>query len=185
MRGRLEVVYGPMCAGKTAYIIRQSKLHCVGGGVVQCFRPLKDTRCVDPILKSRQGWTLAAQLVEDAQGVLLATGKLTTLVVLDEVNMLGGDVLGVVEALRRQGVDVMAAGLNLDWAGRPWEPIPSLTAIATTSTPLHARCACGDWADRTGRILQSDALVIPGGEEMYEPMCGACYEEKAWKPSSA
>jgi thymidine kinase len=180
VRGRLELICGPMFSGKSEELIRRLTAAAASGLRVAAAKPSVE---IDPDwIVSLAGTRWPATPIADAR-TLLSLGAQQDVIGVDEVQFLGPEILDVVDALRGSNVRVIAAGLDLDFRGEPFGPVPALASRADALTALVAVCArCGGIATRSQRLLDGepaapDAPVVQvGGSELYEPRCVRCHE---------
>ncbi len=172
--GRLEVLVGPMFAGKTTELIRRVIEAEKAGEHVQVYKPRLDTRHEDAAVYSHDGLVTQARWVGPDWGTPFSNGA--TVIGLDEVQFFSLDVVPeVIRALRR-GMRVIAAGLDLTSQEEPFGPVPALLALADEVVKLRARCSqCGQPATRSYRRVASSATILVGGAEVYEPRCLSCF----------
>ena len=175
MNGRLEVICGPMFAGKTEALIgRVQSANDLGGVFV--FKPVSDTRHADSFVHSHNGLKIASCGLEpDARNLPLEAG----VVAIDEAQFLSSDAIPRILDVVRAGVRVICAGLDLDAFGRPFGPMPILMAFSNEVTKLSGTCArCNRPSTRSHRLVRSDAAILLGGAEAYEPRCVVCFDSK-------
>jgi thymidine kinase len=175
--GWIEVITGCMFSGKTEELLRRVRRARIGRQRVVIFKPESDQRhAADAVVahsESRQDCTSVAR----ATDILTLAGD-ADVVGIDEAQFLGPDLPMVVTKLADEGRRVIVAGLDQDYRGRPFEPMPELLAIADVITKNHAVCTiCGAPASRTQRLVRGDALVLLGAEEAYEARC-----RRHWNP---
>lgn len=182
--GRLEVICGPMFAGKTTALI--AALERARGAMaagVWAFKPSLDGRYHPTALASHAGARFEARAIEHAgeiEEAVLGSGleglEAPAVVGIDEAHFFGAGLVGPVRSLVASGVRVVVAGLERDHRGEPFEPLPALLCEADAVTKLTAACArCGCEAVHTQRIVASDSRIVVGGAGMYEPRCRACF----------
>ena len=173
--GWVEVITGCMFSGKTEELIRRLNRARYAKQRIRIFKPHIDQRYAADSVVSHSQQELRAVVVEEAREIL--DQALDVQVVgIDEVQFLGLSVVEVVERLANGGKRVVVAGLDQDFLGRPFEPMPQLMAIAEYVTKNLAICMqCGNPADRSQRIIQRDAKVVVGGAESYEARCRRCF----------
>lgn len=184
--GRVEVVCGSMFSGKTEELIRRLRRALLGRQRVQVFKPAIDNRYHDTKIVSHSALALEAEVVESSQQLLSLVRADTEVVGVDEAQFFGADLVAVVQQLADRGVRVILAGLDQDYLGRPFEPVPQLMAIAEDVTKCHAVCTvCGGAASRSQRVIDSshNGRIQVGAAEAYEARCRQCFEdpEKATK----
>jgi thymidine kinase len=182
-QGRLELICGSMFSGKTEELIRRIRRAVIARQNVQVFKPAIDRRFHAEKVTSHNGMGFEAQPVECAADILAQLEPQTTVVAIDEVQFFDEGVLEVCEMLAEQGKRVICAGLDMDFRGVPFGPMPQLLARAEHVSKLHAICVvCGDEASRTQRLINGepaaydDPVVLVGAAEVYEARCRACHE---------
>jgi thymidine kinase len=174
--GWIEVICGSMFSGKTEELIRRVKRAVYGKQRVQVFKPRIDTRYDEVQVVSHSQHKLVSTPIDRADELFRHLQPDTRVVGIDEVQFFGGEVLAVCEALANRGVRVICAGLDQDYAGKPFEPMPQLLAVAEFITKVHAICVvCGNPANRSQRIVSSSDLVVVGAQEAYEARCRKCH----------
>ena len=165
-----------MFSGKTEELIRRVKRALYGKQKVQVFKPKIDTRYDDSSVVSHSQLKLTSQPIERAEEIFYGLRPDTQVVGIDEVQFFGPEIVPVVEALAGRGLRVICAGLDQDFRGNPFEPMPHLLAIAEYVTKELAICVvCGNPANRSQRIEASDQLVMVGAADAYEPRCRKCH----------
>ncbi len=178
--GRVEVVCGSMFSGKTEELIRRLRRALLGRQRVQAFKPAIDTRYHDSKIVSHSSLALEAEPVRDPSEIFARVRPDTEVVGIDEAQFFSHDLVEVVQRLADRGVRVILAGLDQDYLGRPFEPVPQLMAIAEDVTKCHAVCTvCGGAASRSQRVIDtsSAARVQVGAAESYEARCRQCFED--------
>lgn len=176
-RGWIEVICGPMFSGKSEELIRRVTRSQIARQGVQTFKPALDNRYGDTEVVSHSRLSVAAEPVADSQELLRRVEEATVVVGVDEGQFFDEELVEVVEALARSGRQVIVAGLDLDYLGRPFEPIPTLLTRAEYVTKLLAVChRCGGPAMFTQRVVESDELVLLGAVDAYEARCRRCYD---------
>jgi thymidine kinase len=174
--GWIEVICGSMFSGKTEELIRRLKRALYGKQRVQVFKANIDRRYDDLAVVSHSQLKIVATPVERAEEILQQLKPDTEVVGIDEVQFLGPDVVRVCEALAARGVRVLCAGLDQDYQGKPFEPMPQLLAVAEYVTKELAICVvCGNPANRSQRILDSAERVVVGASGAYEARCRKCH----------
>ena len=178
-RGRIEVICGSMFSGKTEELIRRLRRAEFANQRVEIFKPAVDTRYSDEEVVSHEGHSLRSTPVESPQTILLmASGA--DVVGIDEAQFFDESLTDVCRTLASQGIRVIAAGLDMDFTGRPFGPMPALMAVAEHVTKVHAICMrCGDPAQYSPRLKADARLVMLGEKESYEPLCRHCFERVA------
>lgn len=175
-RGWIEVCCGPMFSGKSEELIRRVTRSRLARIPVQTFKPTIDTRYADRKVVSHSAMSTDAVPVADAQELLRLVEDVTVVVGIDEAQFFDDDLVDVAEALAKAGKQVIVSGLDLDYLGRPFEPIPTLAARSEYVTKMLAVCHnCGSPAGFTQRIVESDDLVVLGATDSYEARCRQCY----------
>ncbi|MGB9772736.1 MAG: thymidine kinase [Bacteroidota bacterium] len=173
--GWIEVIAGCMFSGKTEELIRRLRRAQIAKQTVAIFKPRIDTRYSADQIVSHNEQTLNATVVSSAREIL-EKSKDVQVVGIDEGQFFEMDLVDVCEALANAGKRVIVAGLDQDYRGKPFEPIPQLMAVAEYVTKTLAICmVCGNPADRTQRITESSDRVLVGGTDMYEARCRRCW----------
>ncbi len=175
--GWIEVVVGPMFSGKSEELIRRLRRAEIARQRVQIFKPVIDQRYSTSGIVSHSGLELASDLVRTAEDILEQVLPRTEVVGIDEGQFLGEGLLSVCTKLADSGKRVIVTGLDTDFMGRPFEPMPRLLAIAEEITKLLAICMrCGNPAVHTQRLVASEELIVVGAGGMYEARCRRCFE---------
>jgi thymidine kinase len=184
-KGWIEVICGSMFSGKTEELIRRVRRAQIARQRVQVFKPAMDTRYARQEVTSHNGVQVQAVPVESAARVRGLIEPGTTVVALDEAQFFDQDVVRLCEELADGGVRVIVAGLDTDFRGEPFGPMPALLARAEMVDKLRAICVvCGDPASRTQRIINGrpaaydDPVILVGADEAYEARCRDCHEVK-------
>lgn len=176
VNGRLEVICGPMFAGKTTELLRRLGEAERAGVSVRAIKPARDTRYRVAEIATHTGQARAAEAVADAAGVLGASEG-AAVVGIDEAHFFGSDLMPVVVTLIGRGVRVIAAGVERDHRGLPFEPFPALLCEADEVVKLSGTCAvCGQPSVHSQRMIDSDAPIVVGGAGMYQARCRRCFE---------
>jgi thymidine kinase len=174
--GWIEVICGSMFSGKTEELIRRLKRALYGKQRVQVFKPDIDNRYDDLAVVSHSQLKIVATPVKRAEEILQQLKPDTEVVGIDEVQFLGADVVAVCEALAAKGLRVVCAGLDQDYQGKPFEPMPQLLAVAEYITKELAICVvCGNPANRSQRLSDSAERVVVGAAGAYEARCRKCH----------
>ena len=184
--GCIEVITGSMFSGKTEELIRRVKRARFARQRIQAFKPRIDDRYDESSIVSH-----AAAEAGDKSGILEAVAVATSeslesrvldetqVVAIDEAQFFDRGIVDVAQRLADRGVRVLVAGLDQDYLGRPFHPMPELMAIAELVTKVHAVCTvCGDTASRSQRLVPEGATVLVGGSDAYEARCRACFEPR-------
>lgn len=178
--GWLEVITGPMFSGKTEELIRRLRRAEIARHRVQVFKPVLDDRYSINHVASHAGTTFEALPVRTPQEILAHLDPETRVVGIDEAQFFDSSIVDVVRALTERGLRVIVSGLDLDFRGEPFGPMPQLLALADEVTKLYAICmVCGSPATRSQRLIDGqpahydDPVVMVGAAELYEPRCRA------------
>lgn len=176
-QGWVEVICGSMFSGKTEELIRRIRRAVFANQKVVIFKPKIDTRYSEEEVVSHDAHSVHSTPVSSASEILsLANGA--QVVGIDEAQFFDNDIVEVVQNLADNGVRVIVAGLDMDFRGVPFGPMPTLMAIAEYVTKVHAICVrCGDLAQHSHRLSKSDALVELGEKDIYEPICRHCFNK--------
>ncbi len=175
--GWIEVVVGPMFSGKSEELIRRLRRAEFARQRVQIFKPAIDQRYAVNEIVSHSGLGIASDNVNKAAEIMEKVQPRTEVVGIDEAQFLGEDVVEVCTKLANLGKRVIVAGLDTDYLGRPFEPMPRLLAVAEEITKLLAICVrCGNPAVHTQRLVESEELVVVGATGIYEARCRRCFE---------
>ena len=175
--GRIEVVCGSMFSGKTEELIRRMRRAMFARQQVEIFKPAIDTRYSDQDVVSHDRHSIQSTPVDtSAQILLLATG--IDVVGIDEAQFFDDGIIDVCNTLANRGIRVIVAGLDMDFKGIPFGPIPALCAIADDVTKVHAICVkCGNLAYVSHRTVNESKRVLLGETQQYEPLCRECYKK--------
>jgi len=179
----LEVIVGSMFSGKSEELIRRVKRALIARRTVQVFKPVIDDRYGMEVVRSHDGDSFVARPVRSSDEILALISPETTVVGVDEVQFFDPGIVEVVRALVTSGRRVICAGLDLDFRGEPFGPVPTLLALAERVDKLEAICVvCGEPATRTQRIVNGvpafydDPIIVIGAKEAYEARCRSCHE---------
>jgi len=179
----VEVITGSMFSGKTDELIRRLRRARIARQEVQVFKPSLDTRYAVGKVMSHAGSEFEATPVERAAMITALLHSQATVVAIDEAQFLDDGLVAVVEGLAQRGLRVIVAGLDLDFRGEPFGPMPRLMAQAEQVDKLHAICmVCGEPASRTQRLINGhparydDPVVVVGASELYEARCRRHHE---------
>jgi len=174
--GRIEVVCGSMFSGKTEELIRRMKRAKFAKQKVEIFKPAIDTRYSDNDVVSHDQNAIPSTPVETSSSILLLTSDIDV-VGIDEAQFLDMGLIEVCNELANRGIRVIVAGLDMDFRGVPFGPMPGLCAIADDVTKVHAICVrCGNLAYVSHRLVHNDKQVLLGEKMEYEPLCRDCYQ---------
>jgi thymidine kinase len=178
--GWIEVVCGSMFSGKTEELLRRVKRARLARQRVLLFKPRVDNRYDEVKVVSHEGDNADAIPVSSAAELLSSVAADTAVVGIDEVQFFDVDIVAATEALASRGMRVVAAGLDQDWRGVPFGPMPALLAVAEYVTKLHAVCTrCGAAATRSQRLVAAEGQLFVGGAAEYEARCRACFVPEA------
>lgn len=173
--GWVEVICGCMFSGKTEELIRRLKRAKIAEMGVQVFKPLVDTRYDEASIVSHDTTSVLATPVDNSAR-LLKLNEETRVVGIDEAQFFDAGITDVCEELALRGIRVVVAGLDMDYRGKPFGPMPNLLAIAEYVTKVHAICVhCGNLATHSYRLASGDEVILLGEKEQYEPRCRSCY----------
>lgn len=174
-QGWIEVVCGSMFSGKTEELIRRLNRARIAKLKVEIFKPGIDTRYSEEDVVSHNANSVNSIPVENAQQILFYANDVDVIGI-DEAQFFGSELVDVCQQLANQGIRVIVAGLDMDFLGKPFGPMPNLMAIAEDVTKVHAICMrCGSLAQYSHRTIAGDKLVVLGETESYEPLCRSCY----------
>lgn len=174
-KGWIEVIVGSMFSGKTEELIRRLKRASLAKQRVEIFKPMIDNRYSEDEVVSHDANKILSTPVESAQNILLLSSNVDV-VGIDEAQFFDKALVEVCNKLADEGVRVIVAGLDMDFTGKPFGPIPNLLATAEHITKVHAICPrCGNNAQYSHRLTDSDKLVVLGEQEVYEPLCRKCF----------
>lgn len=177
--GSVEVITGSMFSGKTEELIRRLKRALLARQRVQAFKPRIDTRYDLTRIVSHGAIAIDAVAVATSESLEVRVEDGTDVVAIDEAQFFDAGIVDVCERLANRGMRVIAAGLDQDYLGRPFAPMPELMAIAEDVTKVRAVCAvCGSPASRSQRLIPEATTVLVGGSESYEARCRACFEPR-------
>jgi thymidine kinase len=182
--GRIEVICGSMFSGKSEELIRRVRRAEIARQTVQVFKPSIDNRYGVDHVNSHDGRAAAAIAIEKAGDILQHLNPDTTVVAIDEAQFFDDTLVEICRTLADQrGIRVIVAGLDLDFRGEPFDPVPALIAQAEQVDKLHAICVvCGEEASRSQRLINgqpasyNDPIILVGAHESYEARCRRCHE---------
>jgi len=176
-QGWIEVIAGPMFSGKSEELIRRVTRYRIGRVPTQTFKPALDNRYAEAEVVSHSKLSTQAEPVSDAQQLLHAVDDRTVVVGIDEGQFFDETLVDVAALLAGAGKKLIVAGLDLDYLGRPFEPIPALMLRAEYVTKALAVChRCGGPGLFTQRVVDSDELVVLGATDAYEARCRRCFD---------
>lgn len=177
-KGWIEVICGSMFSGKTEELIRRLKRAKIAKQKVEIFKPAIDIRYdEEKVVSHDQNYIMSTPVPSSTNILLLAND--VDVVGIDEAQFFFFFLVSVCEKLASSGIRVIIAGLDMDFQGKPFGPMPALLATAEYVTKVHAICMrCGDLAHISHRTIAGDKLVVLGEKDSYEPLCRVCYNEK-------
>jgi len=174
--GWIEVICGSMFSGKTEELIRRLKRAKIAGQQVEIFKPAIDTRYGEEEVVSHDSNSLLSKPVQHSREILNVSEEVSVVGV-DEAQFFDEGIVEVCETLAKKGIRVIAAGLDMDYQGKPFGPIPNLLAVAEYITKVHAICQhCGNLATHSYRLIPEKSQVMLGEKESYEARCRTCYQ---------
>lgn len=175
--GWIEVICGSMFSGKSEELIRRLRRTIIAKQRVQIFKPVIDSRFSEAEIVSHSEMRMPSISVSSSAELLARVDHRTEVVGVDEAQFFDEGVVEVAQRLADQGKRVIIAGLDKDFRGQPFGPIPALMAVAEDVTKTLAICMrCGSPANNTQRLVESDELVVVGAQGVYEARCRRCYE---------
>lgn len=175
--GWIEVICGPMFSGKSEELMRRLRRGMIARKRVQVFKPIIDTRYSSDEIVSHGDVRMKSEVVASAGDILKVLDWRTQVVGIDEANFLGPELVNVAAQLADSGKQVLIAGLDTDYLGRSFVPIPDLLAQAESITKTLAVCMrCGNPAKHTQRLIGSGDLIVVGAAGTYEARCRRCFE---------
>ena len=175
--GSIEVICGSMFSGKTEELIRRMKRAQFAKQKVEIYKPCIDVRYSEDQVVSHDSHSIPSIPIDSPASMLLLSSDVEV-VGIDEAQFFDETIIEVVQALANRGVRVIIAGLDTDFMGKPFGPMPALMAVAESVQKVHAICVkCGSPANHSHRLSSSDQLVVLGEKDIYEPLCRHCYNE--------
>lgn len=176
-KGWIEVVCGSMFSGKTEELIRRLKRAKIAKQRVEIFKPAIDKRYDEVSVVSHDANSIVSTPVENASSILLLSSEVDV-VGIDEAQFMDMEIISVCNQLANKGIRVIVAGLDMDYLGNPFGPMPALMSIAEYVTKVHAVCVnCGNLANHSHRISADKNLVLLGEKDSYVPLCRDCFVE--------
>lgn len=173
--GRIEVICGSMFSGKSEELIRRMKRAKFAKQNTEVFKPAIDTRYSEADVVSHDHNAINSTPVDSSASILLLSSEIDV-VGIDEAQFFDEGIVDVCNQLANRGVRVIVAGLDMDFRGIPFGPMPALCAIADDVTKVHAICVkCGSLAYLSHRLVDNEKRVLLGEAEEYEPLCRECY----------
>lgn len=174
-RGWIEVISGSMFSGKTEELIRRLNRARIARQRVEIFKPVTDVRYSVEEVVSHNENVIRSTPVDTASTILLLSGDVDVIGI-DEAQFFDNALVEVCEKLANMGIRIIVAGLDMDFMGKPFGPIPQLMAVADFVTKVHAICMkCGSLAQYSHRLSENEKLVMLGEKDEYEPLCRECY----------
>jgi thymidine kinase len=175
--GSIEVIAGSMFSGKTEELIRRLKRAKIAKQKVEIFKPAIDIRFSQTEVVSHDENSIHSTPVENSANILLLTGNVNVIGI-DEAQFFDKGLVEVATKLANMGIRVIVAGLDMDFKGKPFGPIPDLMAVADHITKVHAICVkCGNIAQFSHRLSEKEQVVLLGEKDVYEPLCRGCFRE--------
>lgn len=177
--GWVEVICGSMFSGKTEELIRRIKRAQFANQKLLLFKPAIDNRYSEENVVSHQGNALQAKIISNSNDIWNHWTN-ERVVAIDEAQFFDENIIGVANDLAKKGVRVILAGLDMDYLGKPFGPMPQLLSIAEYVTKVHAICvSCGNLAQYSHRTAEEKEQVLVGAVEKYEPLCRSCFNKIA------
>jgi thymidine kinase len=176
--GSIEVICGSMFSGKTEELIRRLKRAQIARFNVEIFKPKTDTRYDEAAVVSHDATSIPSVPVEHSSAILLMLNNDVQVVGIDEAQFFDDELPHICTLLANRGIRVIVAGLDMDFKGNPFGPMPALMAMAESVTKVHAVCVrCGSPALYSYRLASNETRILLGEKESYEPRCRQCYYE--------
>ena len=176
-RGSIEVITGSMFSGKTEELIRRLRRSQYAGLKVEIFKSSLDKRYSETRVVSHDDKSIVSTAVDNASAILLYSGGVDVIGI-DEAQFFDNSIVDVCNQLADNGIRIIIAGLDMDFMGKPFGPMPALLAIAEYVTKVHAICMrCGNLAQYSFRKSQDAQVVLLGEKNLYEPLCRSCFNE--------
>ena len=173
--GSIEVICGSMFSGKTEELIRRLKRARFANQKVEIYKPAIDVRYSDDQVVSHDSHSIPSTPIDSPASMLLLSSDVEV-VGIDEAQFFDETIVEVVQKLADRGIRVIIAGLDMDFTGKPFGPMPALMAVAEDVQKVHAICVqCGSPANHSHRLAKSDKLVLLGEKDTYEPLCRHCF----------
>ena len=175
--GSIEVICGSMFSGKTEELIRRLKRAKFANQKVEIYKPAIDVRYSDDQVVSHDSHSIPSTPIDSPASMLLLSSDVEV-VGIDEAQFFDETIVEVVQKLADRGIRVIIAGLDMDFAGKPFGPMPALMAVAEDVRKVHAICGkCGSLATYSHRLSKSRDLVLLGEKDIYEPLCRDCFNK--------
>jgi thymidine kinase len=180
-KGWIEVITGSMFSGKTEELIRRLRRAKIAKQKVEIYKPSLDNRYHEQNIVSHDSREIQGVPVESSQKILLHAGE-TEVIGIDEAQFFDDGLADVCEALANKGVRVIVAGLDMDYLGKPFGPLPQLLAVAEYVTKVHAICIrCGNLAHYSFRTADNPSRILLGEQDSYLPLCRSCFNDEMEK----
>lgn len=174
--GSIEVICGSMFSGKTEELIRRIKRARIAKQKVEIYKPGIDVRYSETEVVSHNATAISSTSIESSNSLLLLVSEDVDVVGIDEAQFIDNDLAHVCVELANRGIRVIVAGLDMDFKGIPFGPMPALCAVADYVTKVHAICMkCGSPAVFSHRLVEDERRVMLGETQEYEPLCRSCY----------
>jgi thymidine kinase len=175
--GWIEVICGPMFSGKSEELMRRLRRAMIARKRVQVFKPIIDNRYSDDEIVSHTDIRMKSEVIGSVSEIMQRLDRRTQVVGLDESNFFGQELVEIATQLADGGKQVIVGGLDTDYMGRPFPPMPDLLTLAESITKTLAICMrCGNPAKHTQRLVESNDLIVVGAAGMYEARCRRCFE---------
>jgi len=182
-RGSIELITGSMFSGKTEELIRRLRRAQFAGLKVEIFKPSLDKRYSETRVVSHDDKSILSTPVDNASAILLLSGNVDVIGI-DEAQFFDDSIVEVCNTLADNGMRVIVSGLDMDFMGKPFGPMPSLLSVAEFVTKVHAICMrCGNLAQYSFRKSEDEQVVLLGEKNLYEPLCRNCYNDALKKGS--
>jgi len=180
-RGSVELITGSMFSGKTEELIRRLRRAQFAGLKVEIFKPSLDKRYSETRVVSHDETSITSTPVDNASAILLLAGEVNVIGI-DEAQFFDNSIVDVCNALADNGIRIVVAGLDMDFMGKPFGPMPALLSIAEYVTKVHAICMrCGNLAQYSYRKSEEEQVVVLGEKDKYEPLCRDCFNKALGK----
>ena len=182
-RGSIELITGSMFSGKTEELIRRLRRAQFAGLKVEIFKPSLDKRYSETRVVSHDDKSIISTPVDNASAILLLSGNVDVIGI-DEAQFFDDSIVQVCNTLADNGLRIIIAGLDMDFMGKPFGPMPALLSVAEFVTKVHAICMrCGNLAQFSFRKSEDEQVVLLGEKNLYEPLCRNCYNAALNKES--
>jgi thymidine kinase len=176
-KGWIEVICGSMFSGKTEELIRRLRRAQIARQKVEIFKPIMDTRYDELSIVSHDDNSIPSTPVPSSSNIVLLSSDVEV-VGIDEAQFFDDGLTQVCQQLANSGIRVIVAGLDMDYRGQPFGPVPHLLSVAEFITKVHAICmSCGDLAHNSHRTADNTDKVMLGEKESYVPLCRACFNK--------